>query len=56
MRLYHSGQSYKDFNTKEQIYKHVQKPQNNTLTQTFAFHDVGTLPPNKFIELHFLDC
>ena len=47
------GQSYKDFYTLRQIYKHVLKHENNTLAQTFAGHNFRTQYPNKFVGLHF---
>ena len=47
------GQSYKDFYTQGQIYKHVLKHENNALAQTFVDCNVRTQHPNIFAGLHF---
>ena len=47
------GQSYKDFYTLRQIYKHILKHKNNVLTQHILYPSIGALHLKIFIGLHF---
>ena len=47
------SKSYQDFYTLGQIYKRVLNHENNALTKTFIWQNVGTLHPNILVDLHF---
>ena len=49
----HWGQSYKDFDSVGQIYKHVLNHENNPITKSFSWLNVRTQCPNILEGLYF---